>query len=106
MPPRFVANEARFDLIKFPMAVPITDAFHNNMNNAPAPYKKEKTIVNNNTLTLLKNILLNILKGFVANPVVPPVSSVVRPFIEIIVDVWLSKSKEIAKQHTRMQNTK
>lgn len=92
-PPNWFASDAMFVLMKFPMATPITDAFHININIAPAPYKNENKMQNRSTLTLLKNILLNMLNEFIAFPVtvVAPESCVVRPFIEDIVDDCDSK---------------
>lgn len=52
--------------MKFPIAVPMTDAFHVRMNKAPAPYRKEKSIQKTNTLRLLKNIVENALTWLTA----------------------------------------
>ena len=56
MPPNCCAIDARCVLMKFPIAVPTTDAFHISMNIAPAPYKNENSTQNSSTLTLLKTI--------------------------------------------------
>ena len=47
-------------LIKFPIAVPITDAFQVRMKIAPAPYKKEKSMQKIKTFKLLKNMTDNV----------------------------------------------
>src|SRR3989338_8422499 len=48
-----------FDLMKLPMAAPMTVAFHARIKIAPAPYTKENRIENASTLKLLKNIFQN-----------------------------------------------
>lgn len=46
--------------MKYPIATPITVAFQDSMNIAPAPYMKENTIASISTDMLLKNISENL----------------------------------------------
>jgi len=45
--------------MKFPAAAPITEAFHDRINNAPVPYINANNTQNIITFTLLRNILLS-----------------------------------------------
>ncbi len=53
------ASDVAWVLIKFPAAAPITLAFHDSMNIAPAPYIKLNNKQNISTFMLFRNILLS-----------------------------------------------
>lgn len=66
--------------MKYPIAIPITVAFHVSTNIAPAPYMNENIIAISSTVMLLKNMVENLDRLFVcvvsvALLVIPPISA-------------------------------